>query len=231
MRERPFAWAGSTSEGFAGLRRLDSTVNLALSSPSEGLALLAGIAACVRDSPGQAEVRYGTDRRVETVYLLGHGGKRRLGRWYDKGLESGVAGRGLLIRGEDQRRWGKGDRRDPSELTAEALRSSFRRRFLPLYKATKGVKVAGLLAVTERIGDAVAAGEVTPGEGQAIAGEVLLSSVYGRGFGTRSAVWRRRALLRKLGAIPADGVLEMVEVDVAVILEAALDTDAWERRG
>src|SRR5579875_1805165 len=127
--------------GFAGFRRVDATVNVAMPDRSQGLAVLAGIAAAVRDSPGKADIWYGPDRGVESVFLLGHAGKRKLGRWYDKGLEAGTAMRGLLIRGEDQRRWAKNDRRQLAELTAAGLRSGFQRRFLPLYKATKGVTV------------------------------------------------------------------------------------------
>lgn len=230
LRERPFAHLGASSEGWAGLRRVDATVNLAMGNRADGLAVLAGIAACARDAPGHAEVRYGSDRGVETVYLLATGGRRRLGRWYDKALEAAAGPRGTLIRGEDQRRWAKGERRDPWELTGVALREGFRRRFAPLWKATKGVTVTGPVVIAERLVEAVAAGELTPAEADALGAEVFFSAVGGSGR-HRSTRYRRQRRIRQLGLTLADGVLEEVEVDVAAVLEAALETDAWERRG
>jgi hypothetical protein len=232
-RERPFPGLGSDSEGFGGVRRVDATVNLELASRAEGVALLAGIAACIRDSPGKAEVFYGPDRGVETVALRGHAGKRVLGRWYDKGLESSTAARGFVIRGEDQRRWGKLDRRDVSDLSGWALRRSFQRRFYPLWKAAKGVAVAGPVVITERLLEAVEAGEITPREAESLAGHVMLQAVGGRrGAGiSRATMYRREARARELGLVLADGVLQEVEVDVGAALEAALETELWDRTG
>jgi len=233
VRERPFRTLGATSEGRAGLRRLDVTVNFEAASRAEGLATLAGIAACVRDSPGQAEVRYGLDRAVETVYLRGYAGKRVLGRWYDKGLESCSAARGFLVRGEDQRRWGKLDRRDVSECSPAALRVGFQRRFYPLWKAARGVKVGGPVIVAERLIEAVAEGRIGRREAESLAGYVLLSAAGGRrpaGLPQRT-MYRRESRARELGIVAADGVLDEVEVDVGSVLEAALETDAWERSG
>lgn len=232
-RERPFTSSGPDSEGWAGVRRLDATVNMQMRSRAEGLAVLAGIAACVRDSAGQAEIRFGLDHAVETVYLLGYAGKRKLGRWYDKGLESNTLGRGLLIRGEDQRRWGKQDRRDPSDLDAIALRSGFQRRFYPLWKATKGVTVAGPVVLAEKLIEHIDAGDISRREAEALAGHFLLKAAGGRRPGRmpRSTMYRREGTARRLGLAAAEGVLEEVEVDVGAVLEAALDTDAWDRCG
>lgn len=228
-RERRHPSLGATSEGFAGVRRVDATVNLEAVSRAEGLAVLAGVAACVRDSPGKAEVFYGPDRGVETVVLRGHSGKRVLGRWYDKGLEAAVAHRGRLIRAEDQRRWAKGDRRYPEDLTAEDLRSSFRRRFYPLWKASKGVRVVGPVVMAEQLLGAVQEGELSAREAESLAGYMVLQAVGGRrGAGvSKATMYRREARARELGLVLADGVLQEVEVDVAEVLEAALDADAW----
>lgn len=233
MRERRFASLGPSSEGWAGIRRADATVNIDAASRAEGIAVLAGVAACCRDSAGQAEVRYGLDRAVETVYLLGYAGKRVLGRWYDKGLESSSASRGRLIRAEDQRRWGKLDRRDPSDLDAVSLRRGFQRRFYPLWKATRGVTVAGPVVIAEKLLEAVGEGRIGAREAESLCGHLLLQVVGGRrGAGiSRSTSYRREQRARELGLVAADGVLEEVEVDVGAVLEAALDTDAWERRG
>lgn len=231
-RERPFSYLGAESEGFAGLRRVDVTANMGFARGSEGVALLAGIAACMRDSPGHAEVRYGLDRAVETVYMRGYTGKRVNGRWYDKGLESLSAPRGALIRGEDQRRWDKASRRDPAELDGAALRSSFQRRFYPLYQAAKGVIVAGPMVVAEKLADAVAAGELTPGAARRFAGDVLFEAAGYTELGvSRSTAKRSRSARRKLGIVLADGLLQEVEVDVGAVLEVALESEAWGAEG
>jgi len=232
-RERGFWHADATSEGWAGLRRVDVTVNMEARSRAAGLATLAGIAACVRDSPGHAEVRYGLDHAVETVYLRGYAGRRVLGRWYDKGLESNAAPRGRLIRAEDQRRWGKSDRRDPEELDAAALRAGFHRRFYPLYKATKGVTVAGPIVLAEKMIAAVERGDIGPREAESVMGHMVLRLAGGRrGAGiSKATMHRREGRARELGLVVAEGVLEEVEVDVGAVLEAALEADVWGAEG
>lgn len=232
LRERPFDHLGATAEGFAGLRRADFTVNLTLPSRGEGLAVLAGIAACARDGVGKSNIRFGRDRGVETVYLHGSAGKKVLGRVYDKGLEAGWGPRGTILRGEDQRRWPKGERRDPAELTAAASRSNFQRRFYPLWKASKGVIVAGHVAIAERLAEAVQSGELPAQRARLLAGDILLEATgHAAEIAGPSTLRRSRAMRRELGLVLADGVLEEVEVDVGAVLEAVLETDAWERCG
>jgi hypothetical protein len=233
LRERPFPTLGATSEGLAGLRRVDATVNLKMTSRAEGLAVLAGVAALLRDSPGKSEVFYGSDRGVETVYLRGHAGKRVLGRWYDKSLEASTGPRGTILRVEDQRRWAKDSRRQVEEVTSASLRSGLQRRFYTLWQASKGVRVAGSAVVYERLVEATEAGDITPRQAEALAGHVALASVRGRrGAGvSRSTMYNRERLARELGLVVADGVLEEVEVDLGEVLEAVMDTDAWDRTG
>jgi hypothetical protein len=233
-RQRGFRHSGATSEGWAGLRYVHSTVNMEAKSKAAGVATLAGIAACTRDSPGHAEVRYGLDHGVETVYLRGYAGKRVLGRWYDKGLESSKAARGRLIRAEDQRLWGKEERRDPEELDASTLRGMFTKRFYPLYQATQGVTVAGPVVLAERLIEAVAAKHISPRQAEMLAGHMLLRVAGSRrGAGIpRTTMYRREQELRRLSLVLADGVLsdsdlDEVSVDVGAVLEAALDTGVW----
>jgi hypothetical protein len=238
---RPLAkMAGSTQSdylpmgrGFAGFGRVDATVNLAMAERCEGLAVLAGIAAAVRDSPGKANIFYGPDRSVETVALLSHAGKRMLGRWYDKALEAAIGPRGTVIRGEDQRRWPKEGRRALGDLTAAGLRSGFHRRFYPLYKATKGVTVAGPLVIVEKLAGLRQDGAISAGEMEKLAGHLVCCVGLGRGGAglSRETMYRRERRIREFGLQLADGVLEEVEVDVGEVLEQALETDAWERRG
>lgn len=221
------------SPGWAGLRRVDATVTLRARRRSEGLALLAGVAACMRDAPGYGVPWFGPDRAVESVSLFGYSGGRLLGRWYDKGLESGRAGRGLLIRGEDQRRWGKLHRRDVDDLEPGVLRDSFRRRFYPLWKASRGVTVAGPVVLAEKLIELVAEGRVGANEATALAGHMLMVCAGGRrGAGVaKRTMYRRESRARELGLSVADGVLEEVEVDVSSVLEAALETEAWGTQG
>lgn len=231
--ERAFRYAGPSSEGFAGVRRMDATVNVEFGARAEGLAVLAGIAAVGRDAPGKGVAYWGPDRGVQTVEFRGHGGRRILGRCYDKGIEAGEALRGRLVRIEDQRRWNKQDRPMPDDWTAQALRSAFHRRFYPLYKATRGVTVAGPIVMAERLLEVVERGELGAREAESLAGHMMMVAVGGRrGAGVSPAtMYRREARARELGLVLADGVLQEVEVDVAEVLEAALDTDLWEAAG
>jgi len=232
VRERPFESLGSTSEGFAGLRRADSTVNVAMPSGPFGLAYLAGVMGCARDAPGVAQGVWGVTRQLETVYFRGRAGKAVLGRWYDKGLEANVAGCGELVRGEDQRRWPKGSRRDPAEMTSDYVRGMFQRRFYPLWKASKGVTVATPMVMLDKLSEAVDAGEIKRQRARLLVCDLFLEAA-GRAdlFVSRSTARRSRSIRRELGLVLADGVIQEVEVDVASVLEQALETDAWARRG
>jgi hypothetical protein len=214
--------------GFGGLRRCDATVDLDTGSRSRGLAILAGVAAVATTTPrSQAEVRFATDGTgaVETVYLRGYSGIKILGRWYDKGLESGVAPRGERVRAEDQRRYPRGHRRGVHELEASYVRSKFQQRFYPLWQATKGVTVAGPLVLADRLADLVDEGEISSRKAELLAGYLVLQP---RGVcQKRSTTYNRRKELRELGLVVADGVLEEVEVDLHEVLEEALESPAW----
>lgn len=224
---------GDQHEGFAGIRRLDSTVDLAVDSTAEGLAIMFGVAAVATTmARAQANVWWAPSgqRRVETVAIHGYSGGRLLGRVYDKGAESGTAAPGRLLRPEDQRRWDKGSRRGVDELTGQYVRSKFVSRFAPLWRASKGVTVAGPIALAGRLRDLVEGDELTAAQAETLAGHLLMSSVGlpGQSGSTRK---RRRRALREYGLVLADGVLQEVEVDLGDVLAEALETDAWERRG
>ena len=217
--------------GFAGIRRCDTTLDLAAGSTAEGLAILSGVAA-VAARPGggtTAELRFGLDGRVETVYMRGRSGRKVLGRWYDKGQESGLAPRGRLIRPEDQRRYPKAARRAAVELTAAYVRGKFHQRFVPLWRASKGVTVAGPVVLAEKLLEAIDAGAIGAREAESLAGHLLLTTASGRrGAGvSRATRYRREAKLDKLGLVAAHGVMQEVEVDLHEVMEQALDADAW----
>ncbi len=214
--------------GFGGLRRCDSTVDLDTGSRSRGLAILAGVAAVATTTPrSQAEVRFAKDGSgsVETVYVRGYSGVKILGRWYDKGLESGLAARGERVRAEDQRRYPRGHRRGVHELEASYVRSKFQQRFYPLWQATKGVTVAGALVLADRLAELVEEGDVSPRQAEQLAGYIVMQK---RGVRQkRSTTYSRRKQLRELGLVVADGALEEVEVDLHEVLEEALESPSW----
>jgi hypothetical protein len=218
--------------GFAGLRRCDATVDVDTGSRSRGLAILAGVAGVATSVPrAQAGVRYARDGSgtVETVYLRGYGGVKILGRWYDKGLESGLAGRGLIVRAEDQRRYPKGHRRGIDELESAYVKAKFQQRWLPLWRATKGVTVAGTMVLADRLAEMVGAGELSAKQAETLAGFLVLSRSGVKQ--SRATGYRRKSALRDLGLVVAEGAIEEVQIDLHEVLDEALDSPAWGAQG
>lgn len=218
--------------GFAGVRRLDSTVDLEFGRSSEGLAVLAGVAALPLPRVKTQVLREVGGRRVETVYFRGSSGRTVLGRWYDKGVESGSHGRGVRVRPEDQRRFAK-DARVPLEAVAEGsyVRDSFVRRFEPLWRASKGIKVTGPRECAARAIELFEAGEISGGEAKAMLGRLMLDTAGGEAVQTLRQQQRDRGLARRHGIVLADGVDEEVEVDLCEVMEQAFDSEAWGAQG
>ncbi|MEX2105930.1 MAG: hypothetical protein WD810_03425 [Solirubrobacterales bacterium] len=217
--------------GFGGIRRMDATVDLKFDQPADGLAALAGVAALPLPRIKTEVEREVGGSRIETVTLHGSGGRSILGRWYDKGIESGSAGRGLHIRPEDQRRFAK-DARPPVDVVAQGsfVRDAFVRRFEPLWRAAKGVKVAGPIELAQRLGELQDEGRITAAEAKAIAGHLLLQTA-GAQRQSRAQCYKDRAAARRHGLVLADGVLDHVEVDLGEILEQVMDAEAWGAQG
>lgn len=217
--------------GFGGVRRLDSTVDLSFDDPVQGLAALAGVAALPLPRVKTQVIREVGGRRVETVYFRGSAGRTVLGRWYDKGIESGDAARGCHVRPEDQRRFAKDAR-----LTVDAIasgtyvRDAFVKRFEPLWRASKGVKVGGVIELAQRLVELQEEGDITPAEAKAIGGHLLLETVGGQRQ-SRSQCYKDRARARDHGLVLADGILDHVEVDLGEVLERAMDAEAWGGQG
>jgi hypothetical protein len=218
--------------GFAGVRRLDATVNLATETMAEGVAILAGVAAIARVAASTAtELHYGTAGGLQTVYFLGAGGKRKLGRWYDKGIEALLAPRGRVIRAEDQRRFVKGTRRDVEELTSGYVREKFAQRFRPLWQACGEVTVGGETIIGARLAELVQAGDVTAAEAERMLGYIGCER-HGIPARSRRTGFRRRDRLRRLGLVLADDVLDTeVSIDLAAVMEQVLESDAWGHVG
>jgi hypothetical protein len=213
--------------GFGGIRRLDSTVDLHFERGAEGLAALAGVAALPVPRVKTQVMREVGGHRVETVYFRGTSGKRVLGRWYDKGIESKTEGRGQWVRPEDQRRYGNRGRLDV-ELVASGtfVRDQFVRRFEPLWRASKGVKVAGAVELAERISELVDEGVLTPRQAKSVAGWLLLEQA-GANRQSRATYYRDRRKCADLGLVVADGTIEPVEVDLEGMIESALESGCW----
>jgi hypothetical protein len=217
----------SKSVGFAGLRRLDVTADVEFDNGAEGLATLAGIAALLGN---RHSVVHRDKGKIETVYLMGRTGRTVLGRWYDKGVESGTAARGTLIRPEAQRRFKVGARRELREIDSLWCRETVRTRFLPLWKASKGVTVAGPLVLGQKIADLYEADRITRRQAELLAGYIICDAA-GIPPGSRATGARRRQKLNELGLVAADAAMDSVEVDLNDVLTAVLDADAWNRQG
>jgi hypothetical protein len=219
------------TDGFAGVRRLDSTVDLATDDSAEGLAILRGVAAIARHAPGiKGQVFYGLGGHVETIEWKGRGGRKTLGRWYDKGVELGATPRGRLIRPEDQRRFVKDQRRDVDELTTSYVRDKFQARFLPLWRATKGVTVAGPYKAGEKLLRLVDDGTLTPGQAEQLMGHFFLGELAehsGTPWVSRATRYRRQAAMLDAGIVQSDVLDGELEVDLHDVLESVLDGASW----
>ncbi|HJX33382.1 MAG TPA: hypothetical protein VJ257_04215, partial [Solirubrobacterales bacterium] len=207
----------------AGLRRLDVAADLWTDSAVEGLALLECIGAASLGSGKLAAYR--AERCVESVLIKSRGG-RTLARLYDKGAESGRAPRGRWLRLEAQWRLPRGARIDPAEVDAALLRERFKRRFDPLWQAAGGFRIGGLEAVTERISEAVASGQLQPSRARSVAGYLVLRSA-GVQQGASRTTYELERECRQLGL--SVSLLQAPErrVDVATVLEECLAPEVW----
>ena len=207
---------------FKGLSRLDSTATSVFSRGHEGIAFLQGFAAL--DWPRLKPEVIG--KPPETVYLIARNGRgKKLARAYDSGLLRRSHERGEAIRLEDQGRFPSGSR---PTLEIDA-RERFHRRFVPLWQSMKGVHVASLPVLSERVAAQLGSGEITRSQAERMVGFLHLETA---GAPCERRTWyRRRRELRNRGLVVADGFFERVDVDVASVLEAALESPAWGARG
>jgi hypothetical protein len=215
---------GHVPTRFAGVARLDSTATLRMGS-HEGQAVLAGMAAL--DVPACHPVVRG--KPAHSVGYVHAKGRRILGRAYDKGREAGIAGPFELIRLEDQYRPASGARPGREQFHAAYVRGRFHRRFMPLYRSARGVKVTGLPVIAREVAERIQAGELETRRAERMMGSLLLLSA-GAPY-SRSTYYKRRAELRDNGYVLADNFFTPVEVDLGAVLEAALETPLWGARG
>lgn len=212
---------GHVPTRFGGLARLDSTATLRMNR-QEGQAVLAGMAAL--DVPNCHPVVRG--KPAHSVGYVHVRGRRILGRAYDKGTEAGIAGPWELIRLEDQYRPASAARPGRAHFHAEYVKGRFHKRFVPLYRASRGVKVTGLPVIANEVAERIRAGELDTRRAERMMGSLLLLST-GAPY-SRSTYYKRRAELRDNGYVLADDFFAPVEVDLAAVLAAALETPLWE---
>ena len=190
-----------------GVRRLDLTCDIERTAVV-GRSILNCVAAVEPPGVIRSDVyRSKVGRSIETIAW--RGGRRTVGRVYDKGVERGNGRhkRGELIRFEDQRRFDRGARPPVHVLAEGYARSLFHTRFGALRAATKGVTVTTLDGLCERIEQLVDEGAMTPSQGQKLLGHLVLESA-GIELGSRTTRWRHRKSVREGGLILADGVLQ-----------------------
>jgi hypothetical protein len=219
---------GYSRHGFDGFGRLDLTVDLSTESTAVGLGILAGMAAIQPDTRLQTIVtRQPGGRAVETVTWRGRSGIKA--RAYDKSTEALSGPRATLLRFEDQRRWPSEHRRDLEDVgSAAAGRAIFAGRFMPLWQASKGVKVVTHVNAAQHLRQAVTEERITPGQAIDVAGYLFLEQADVR-VGSRPTRWRHRKLARELGLVLVDGELveQEVEVDMEDVMTRVLDEGAW----
>jgi hypothetical protein len=203
-----------------GMSRVDCTATFRFDRPADGWALLTGLHGL--DAPRLKPGAIG--RPIETVEWRTAGGRRRVARAYDKGLEAGIAPPGTLIRLEAQQRF-RGTWRHPAHLwNGERAADEFGRRFAPLRASTEGgLVVASDQVLAEQLRELVERGRLTGRMAEVLLGHLACERVgIARPGRTRR---RHRAELRRLGLAQAlDGIDEgeVIDVDLAAILDGAL---------
>jgi hypothetical protein len=206
-----------------GPSRLDVTATVALSTPSDGWALLRGMGAL--DVPRRKSVMYTKDGRPQTVAKVTERGSMRE-RIYDKGAERGDVQPGRLVRFEAQTRYPKVMRTTVEHWTMERVQETFQTRFAPMARAAEGLHVASEQVVREQLRQLAADGKIT-----ARMAELLMGHVAARSVGlpqARATYFRRRAELRRLGlALALDGDDQATDVDLPAVLEDVLTCPMW----
>jgi hypothetical protein len=221
---------------FEGPSRVDSTATQKFERPEHGLAVLSGVAAIADLLPGVKQDVIG--RPPETVYLISKRGRgAKLARAYDAmAMHPELASsRGEAVRFEDQLRLKNGRR----PLTVDVVdpsyyRGKWRDRFVPLWRASRGVRVVGAGELPKRLAELYRDGELTIAGAERAAGFLAVEAAgladdYKRE--RRPTYYRRRRELLAHGLVLADNFHEPVEVELADVLERVLDSPAWGAYG
>lgn len=215
---------GLTDAREVGISRLDGAVTVRFDRPQDGWAALRGLAAV--DAPRRKPDVIG--RPPETVYWVTPTGVRQE-RAYDKGLESGRARPGTLIRLEAQMRQRTEVRTRTEWWNMERVRDEWTRRYGPMGQAADGLHVASEQTIREQLRELVERERITAAAAERLLGFIAAQSV-GLPAPSRRTRFRRRAELRRLGIAQAlDGFDDGdVDVDLAALLADALGTERWD---
>lgn len=89
--------------------------------------------------------------------------------------------------------------------------------------------MTGLPIIAREVAERVQAGELDTRRAERMMGSLLLLSA-GAPY-SRSTYYKRRAELRDNGYVIADDFYAPVEVDLAAVLAAAIETPLWDARG
>ena len=88
----------------------------------------------------------------------------------------------------------------------------------------------GSEAVAHELRQRVHCGHMTPSQAVTAAGYAFLAQADIH-LGSRATQWRHRRLLEDAGIVLDQAAELTTEVDLHAVLDEALETDAWERRG
>jgi hypothetical protein len=221
---------------FEGPSRVDSTATHLFDDAARGLAVLSGVAAVADLLPGVKQEVIG--RPAETVYLISKRGRgAKLARAYDAmAMHPELAtAPGQAIRFEDQLKLRKGRRPDAVDVVDPAYyRRKWHDRFVPLWRASKGVRVVGAAELPKRLGELVNDGEMTIQQAERAGGFLAIEAAgladrYKRE--SRRTYFRRRQELLTHGLVLADNFHDPVEVDLSEVLASVLDSPAWGAYG
>jgi hypothetical protein len=203
---------------FLGFSRIDATATIAFDDPAHGAAVLQA-AAAIR-LPYLKPGTYGNP--LETVNLHDLRGRGRiLARLYDKGRESGSAAPGKLIRVEEQARLKSGKR-----LGLQACaRSIYAKRFAPMAQLENTVAVCSAPAALEHLAGLYVSGGLSEIKFEKLSGFVHREA---RNLpGHPRTRYRRVRELRDLGVALTDQPLDGPPVDLAAVIGATIESEAW----
>jgi hypothetical protein len=212
--------AGIARPREVGVSRLDATATIALDRPSEGWALLRGMAAL--EMPRRKTALFLEHGRPQTVARITPAG-RVCERIYDKGAQLGSDAPGLRIRFEAQTRWPARGRDVMGDWHSERVRDEFERRFRPMATAADGLHVASESVIRELVKEHVDAGAINGRMAELLLGHLAAETVgICRPLRT---VRRRRADLRRLGLAQALDGADPVDVPLDDVLGELLSAN------
>lgn len=166
--------------------RLDVACDLSCSR-DDGLALLRVLRHAKPPRSKWMVYENARDRAPETVAFVTEKRGRILLRAYDKGLESGTAPRGELIRIERQQRLDKGRRRRPDAIDAGYLGAVWASHLQGMSKSARQVTVGGATTLTQELAARVAEGTMSPARARSLLGAAYLLPELEKNLGDRTA--------------------------------------------